>query len=171
MLQEQFRQKNRRRSREHKSQRCEKALEYTRAHQWFVNVEIKDATGTPADATIVKAVVTMIHELGMNDLVLVSSFNHAYLQQVKVLEPRLATGALVDKYVQDPVALLKELGAQAYNPSKKVINAEQVQALRAAGFAVNVWTVNEEEEMRELIEMGVSGIITDYPQKLRELLK
>jgi glycerophosphoryl diester phosphodiesterase len=149
----------------------QEALEYTRAHQWFVNVEIKDATGTPADATIVKAVVDLIRELGMNELVLVSSFNHAYLKQVKALQPSLATGALVDKYQPDPVTLVKELGAQAYHPSRKVINAEQIQALRQEGFAVYVWTVNDEDEMRELIAMGVSGIITDYPQLLGALIK
>jgi glycerophosphoryl diester phosphodiesterase len=149
----------------------QEALEYTRAHQWFVNVEIKDATGTPVDDKIVKAVVELIRELGMNDLVLISSFHHDYLRQVKALQPSLAIGALVDRNVDDPVALVKDLGAQAYHPSKKVINAEQVQALRQAGFDVYVWTVNEEDEMRKFIEMGVSGIITDYPQKLRELLK
>jgi glycerophosphoryl diester phosphodiesterase len=149
----------------------QEALEYTRAHQWFVNVEIKDAAGTPGDDTIVKAVVDLIRELGMNDLVLVSSFHHDYLRQVKVLQPSLATGALVDRNVDDPVALVKELNAQAYHPSKKVINAEQVQALRNEGIAVYVWTVNEEDEMRKFIEMRVSGIITDYPQRLKELIK
>lgn len=149
----------------------QEALEYTRAHQWFVNVEIKDAAGTPADAKIVKAVVDLIREIGMTRLVLISSFNHDYLRQVKALNPQLDTGALVDEYIEDPVALLQDLGAQAYHPSKKVIKAEQVLALRQADFAVYVWTVNNEDEMQKFIDMGVSGIITDYPQKLKELVK
>lgn len=147
------------------------ALEYTRAHQWFVNVEIKDAIGTPADATIVRAIVSLIRELGMSSLVLISSFNHEYLKQVKILQPSLATGALVDVFVPDPVTMLKELSAQAYHPSKDVIIDKQVKELRQAGYDVYVWTVNEEDEMRKFIEMGVSGIITDFPQKLNEILK
>jgi glycerophosphoryl diester phosphodiesterase len=147
------------------------ALEYTRAHQWFVNVEIKDATGTPADATIVRAIVSLVRELGMSSLVLISSFNHEYLKQVKALQPSLATGALVDVFVPDPETMLKELSAQAYHPSKEVIIDKQVKELRQAGYDVYVWTVNEEDEMRKFIEMGVSGIITDFPQKLNEIIK
>lgn len=147
------------------------ALEYTRAHQWFVNVEIKDATGTPADSTIVRAIVSLIRELGMSSLVLISSFNHEYLKQVKTFQPSLATGALADVFVPDPVKMLKELSAQAYHPSKEVIIDKQVQELRLAGYDIYVWTVNKEDEMRKFIEMGVSGIITDFPQKLNESIK
>jgi len=141
------------------------ALEFTREHDWWVNVEIKDASGTPADETIVERVLDLIEELKMGDLVLISSFNHNYLLQVKALQPKLAIGALVNDEVADPVKLMRDLDAQAFHPALKVVHPEQVQALRQEGYAVYVWTVNKEEDIRALIKMGASGIFTDFPQR------
>jgi glycerophosphoryl diester phosphodiesterase len=60
--------------------------------------------------------------------------------------------------------------AQAYNPRKSAVRAGTVQALRSAGFDVYTWTVNSQRTMRKLIGMGVSGIITDFPQTLTKVL-
>jgi glycerophosphoryl diester phosphodiesterase len=142
------------------------ALEFTQSNQWWVNVEIKDASGTTADAIIVQEVVKLVDMLGMEEQVLISSFKWDYLKQAKALNPNLATGVLVDKLVVDPLALMAELEAQAFHPGIKVTYAEQVKLLRENGYAVNVWTVNDVSDMEKLIEMGVTGIITDFPQSL-----
>lgn len=147
------------------------ALQYTKDHQWWVNVEIKDASKTPADAVIVSKVVALIEELGMQDQVLISSFNHDYLRQVKAIDASIPTGALVNQLVMDPLALMKDLDAQAFHPGKKYTYAKQVQALRDAGYDVNVWTVNDEAEVLDLIEIGVTGIITDYPQQIKPIFE
>jgi glycerophosphoryl diester phosphodiesterase len=80
----------------------QEALEFTQSNQWWVNVEIKDASGTPADVIIVPEVVKLVETLGMEDQVLISSFNWDYLSQVKALNPNLATGVLTNKLVMDP---------------------------------------------------------------------
>lgn len=146
------------------------ALEFTRQNQWRVNIEIKDASGTPGDAFVVEKVVELVQELEMIESVLISSFNHSYLLRVKTAEPAIVTAALVEKADPDPVALLQRLGAQAYNPGRNAINRKTVQAVRAAGYDVYVWTVNDEREMRKLIEWGVSGLFTDFPQVLNGVL-
>ena len=46
-----------------------------------------------------------------------------------------------------------------------------VAEVQAAGFAVVPWTVNRPETMRRLLELGVDGMITDYPDRLLELLR
>ena len=148
----------------------QEALEFTQTNQWWVNVEIKDASGTPADAIIVSEVVKLVEMLGMEDQVLISSFNWDYLSQVKALNPKLATGVLANKLVMDPLALMEELDAQAFHPGIKVTYAEQVKLLRENGYDVNVWTVNEVADMEKLLEMGVTGIITDFPQRLYPVL-
>lgn len=146
------------------------ALEFTREHNWRVNIEIKDASNTPGDAFVVEKVVELVKVLDMVDRVIISSFNHDYLKRVKAVDPDLVTAALVDRAVADAVALLEETGAQAYNPGLKYVDEATVRAVREAGFDVLVWTVNEEEDMRRLIEWGVSGIFTDYPQRLNAVL-
>lgn len=146
------------------------ALIFTKDNNWWVNIEIKDASGTAADAVIVSKVVALVEELEMQDQVLISSFNFEYLKQVKNLNKDLPTGVLVNKIIQDPVALMKELDAQAFHPGMKVTFEKQVNLLLDEGYEVNVWTVNEESDMQKLIQMGVTGIITDFPQRAFLLL-
>ena len=51
------------------------------------------------------------------------------------------------------------------------LNLDDLHALRRAGIGVFVWTVNDEKAMRALIDAGVTGIITDFPQTLTALLR
>ena len=147
------------------------ALKFTMDKNWSVNVEIKDVSGTAGDADIVQKTVALIEEMGMQEQVIISSFNLDYLVQVKQLAPDLKTAALVDE-MDDPLKLLQDIGADAINPSYKSIkDLSIIQTIRDAGYEVYVWTVNDEENMMKLINAGVSGIITDYPQLLVEVFK
>jgi glycerophosphoryl diester phosphodiesterase len=146
------------------------ALVFTRDHDWHVNVEIKDLRHTPGDSQVVPGVLALLEELGLVDRVLVSSFKHAYLREIGRRNPRIATGALVDKAHADPNSLLRRLGARAYHPSLTAFRREQVSGLQAHGFRVNVWTVNDPEVMKSLMNAGVNGIFTDFPQILTPLV-
>ncbi len=147
------------------------ALDFTRDHQWHVNIEIKDLSGKPGDREIAEKVVALVNELEMADSVIISSFNHSYIQRVKTADSRIVTAALVNAPDPDPVALLSRLNAQAYNPDIKTLNFSQIQAVTKAGKAVYVWTVNDETTMRKLMDAGVSGIFTDFPQVLKKVLE
>jgi glycerophosphoryl diester phosphodiesterase len=147
------------------------ALEFTRDAHWRVNIEIKDATGTPGDVDVVEKVVALVGELGMQEQVIISSFNHAYLRRVKTANAALATAALVEHGDPDPAALVRDLGAQGYNPRFKDIPPKSIPALREAGVDVYVWTVNDPDDMRALIQYGATGIISDFPQLVKEILQ
>lgn len=141
------------------------ALELTKARAWSVNIEIKDASGRTCDPWIVEKTVALVREFGMEAAVIISSFNHAYLERVKKAAPEIQVAALIDKPVNDPIAILKKLDAVALNPNLKYLDEQTVQAVRAAGFGVLVWTVNEQADMEKLIRWGVTGLITDYPDR------
>jgi glycerophosphoryl diester phosphodiesterase len=145
------------------------ALLFTHQRGWRVNVEIKDATGTPGDAFVVEKVVALIEELDMLEQALVSSFNHAYLVRARAASERLFTAALVEAPVADPVALARNLGAQGYNPPQSIPPTD-IPAIRRAGIDVHVWTVNDPGLMRDMAGHGASAIITDFPQVLRGVL-
>jgi glycerophosphoryl diester phosphodiesterase len=147
------------------------ALQFTKDQNWRVNIEIKTAAGTPSDATIVEKVVALVQQLDMVERVMISSFNHSYLQRVKAANPRIITAALVDKADPDPLALLKRLNAQAYNPSYRVITPGAIKPIREAGFDVFIYTVNDLPTMKTLVEAGASGIFTDFPQLLKDIVK
>jgi glycerophosphoryl diester phosphodiesterase len=147
------------------------ALLFTQAKNWSVNIELKDLSGKPGDSDIVRKTVVLIGEMGMTQQVIISSFNLDYLVQVKQINPNIKTAALV-KEMEDPLKLLQEIGADAINPSfKSIKDLTIIQTLRNEGYDVYVWTVNDEATMMTLINAGVSGIITDYPQRLFEVLE
>lgn len=60
---------------------------------------------------------------------------------------------------------------QAINPYFKMLNKRKVDKIHSRGQKIITWTVNEKEDMKRMIEMGVDGIITNYPDRLIELLK
>lgn len=149
----------------------EEALQFTKDHHWRVNVEIKDLSRTPGDAVVVEKVIGLIEKLGMTQDVIVSSFKHEYLTQAKTINPQIVTAALVEEKVDDPIALVKSLNAQALNPGIKVIgDLSKIRVLRDAGIDVYVWTVNDVPTMQKLIAAGVSGIFTDDPLLLKNVL-
>ena len=148
----------------------EEALALTKTLKWKVNVEIKDATGETCDPWIVERTAAMIRKMDMASSVIVSSFNHEYLVRMKKAAPEIALGVLTDKPVPDPVSLLKRVGAAAYHPNYRYLDRKTVQDVRAAGYDVNVWTPNLVRNFQELVEWGVTGIITDYPDRALEFL-
>jgi len=65
---------------------------------------------------------------------------------------------------------VKAAGGRHWSPDWRDIDEAQVKNAHELGVRVIVWTVNGSEEMRKLIDMGVDGIITDYPDRLRNVL-
>jgi len=149
------------------------ALEFTRDHDWRVNVELKKQPTEELDRVIVGKAVALVEELGMDDGqgVVISSFRHDYLKTVKNLNPRIPIQAITSKAIRDLPAYLDELGADTCNPKVTAWNYKRLGELAAQGIAFNVWTVDDELTMKALIDTGVSGIITNYPQTLVGVLK
>lgn len=148
----------------------QEALEFTKAAGWRVNVEIKDATGEACDPWIVERTAAMIQKMGMSSSVIVSSFNHAYLVRMKQAAPEIAVAALTDKPVPDIVGTLSRIGAVAWHPNYRYLNEKSVREVREAGFDVNVWTPNEVNDFSDLVRWGVTGLITDFPDRALALL-
>ncbi len=149
----------------------EEALAFTRDHNWRVNVEIKDSSGTSGDVDIVEKVVALIEMMGMVDQVVISSFNHSYVQRAQAANPDIELAALFYRSVPNTIAALERLGVQAYNPSDNIIEPEAIPNLRSEGIEVNIYTVNDEARMRALVEALASGIFTDFPQTLTQVLQ
>ena len=150
------------------------ALKWSRVAGLAVNVEIKDMLGGD-DAGLVREVVRLVRASGMADRVLVSSFRPASLELFCALCPEVAVGLLLDeKALAAPtaeiVARLRDLGAAALHPSVRGLRPGRVGEVRAAGFDVNVYTVNREEDILMLAREGATGIITDFPARTLAVL-
>jgi len=148
----------------------EETLEFTKKSKWKVNIEIKSFPFETDNFELVEKVVDQINQFKMEKMVMVSSFNHAYIKQVKKLNPRITTGALVDKPLNNPANYLKEIEADVYDVSVSAISLDEIELLQSKGFSVIIWTVNDEKTMKDLIKVRVDGVITDFPQKLKTIL-
>jgi glycerophosphoryl diester phosphodiesterase len=94
-------------------------------------------------------------------------------------------GIDIDDFGGDPVAAVKSFGADAISPLhgdpqggavywpeyKPFTTSELVERAHRAGLEVVPWTVNDRPTMEKLIDDGVDGLITDYPDRLRQLLE
>ena len=103
-------------------------------------------------------------------MTIVSSFDHVMLAEVRRLAPRIATGVLTSDRLYRVREYLEALDADAYHPADHVDRAT-VKELTGAGLLVNVWTINTRPCMRALIDAGVTGIFTDYPNRLAEVVR
>ena len=106
---------------------------------------------------------SQIYDTGINGI----TRNQASMLKTQT---QITTGRRVLTPSDDPVGLLGSLRADAYHPGLEGLERAAVEAARNAGYGVNVWTVNEKDDMRRLLEWGVSGIFTDFPDRLVEVL-
>ena len=110
-------------------------------------------------------------ERGLLERTLFSSFDDAYLAELARVAPGCRRALLLEpKTASRPLERARSVGAEALNPWLGLATRELVDAAHDEGLAVYVFTANREEEMRRLLEIGVDGIFTDYPDRLRALL-
>jgi glycerophosphoryl diester phosphodiesterase len=142
------------------------ALIFTQEMDWRINLELKEIPTPMESFPIVERVIDLINELAIDhERVIISSFNHTWLRRVRQLDPRLAVQALVGPLPQDPTPEF-----QVYNAWEQAVDEAAVRAAVQDGLSVNLYTVNEVDAMRRFIDAGVSGLFTDYPQRLVALL-
>jgi len=101
---------------------------------------------------------------------LVSSFHWPTVRALADLRPRVRTGILTCSRLLDPVGDLRRARAHALCQEHTLADRALVRAVHRAGFEIHVWTANQPADLRRMIRLGVDGIITDYPARLRRLL-
>ncbi len=143
-------------------------LNNCRKYDFPVNLEIKDQAGTAVDKIIIGQVLDLLKETDTAHLVLLSSFNHDYLRQMKRFNPTIATAALVKKHPENLLVYLRDLGVDAYHPDQLITDNVLIRELTAAGIRVNLWTVNSLNRAQYFIKAGATFIYTDWPQRMVE---
>jgi glycerophosphoryl diester phosphodiesterase len=132
----------------------------------LVNVEVKDADPRAAEAVVDLLAGRPTGQGELPDAVLVSSFDLATVDRVHELAPDLTTGFL--SFGLDPhsaLAIAVEHGHAAVHPDVWTLANIDVAAFvgraHALGVQVNVWTVNDVEQLEQLRDAGVDAVITD----------
>lgn len=134
----------------------------------ITNIELK--TGVLEYPGIEEKVYAMIKEYGMQERVMISSFNHHSVLRFKKLAPEIKCGLLSDSWLIDTGAYVAKTGVECYHPIFNNMTDEYVKDLRDHGIEINVWTVNEEADVREMMRVGVDAIIGNFPDRAAAII-
>lgn len=136
-------------------------LAFVKQQKLSVNVEIKSLQND--DTKNASAVLRLIHDHGIEDQCLLSAFNHDILRLLKSLDSKVITAALVEiEHPADVLNYLQTSGFQGYHIEDCMVDVAIVKELQSAGIFVSVYTVNEALRKQELLDMGISAVITDF---------
>lgn len=133
-----------------------------------VNIEIKNVPVDPdhdPTCALADAVVGLLHERGGRDRVIVSSFGLATVDRVRAIDPGIPTALLtfIDPMGPRAIELAAGHGHRAIHPHVATVDPAFVALAHDHDLAVNVWTVDDPERIRELADWGVDGIVTNVP--------
>ncbi len=138
----------------------------------LLNIELK--TISLHDNGLERAVIARVEQHGLDDRVLLSSFNPLSLRRARRIAPHVPVGFLYGPGLPGPLRqawLALAPPHAARHPEHEMVDAHYIAWARRRGYQVNVWTVDDPDEMRRLIGLGVDGIITNVPDVLRSVLE
>lgn len=142
----------------------------------FYNIEIKslpegDKIFHPAPAEFVELVMKVIKENQMEDYVTIQSFDFRSLQYLHQHYPDIKTVMLIEASDKNSFRKqIKDIGftPTVYSPEFTLVTPELIKECHDLNMKIIPWTVNDKKKINELREMGVDGIITDYPNLFNE---
>lgn len=146
-----------------------------------LQIEIKRQADDKRYTGIEVKVLEALRRNSMLDDAAVISFDFPTLQDIKALEPRLQTCALISsRYLKrfnawwKPASVVDDLATHGFDcvgVKHSRMTRQLFEALRASGFQVGVWTVNEPSAIRAFAEMGVDFITSDRPDLLNGIVR
>lgn len=149
----------------------EEAIERCR-HRALLLIEIK------ADF-LAEKVLQIVYEMDALSHVVIQSFNPETLRRVKLIDATVPTALLIGKLPAAPsrvrarkmVKQVLEVGANALAIWHATLTPPFFEEMRKRAVTVWAWTVDEELVMRDMVQMGVQGIITNHPERLNRVLE
>lgn len=134
-----------------------------------VNVELKPSA--PWDIGLERKCVALAEEFGLTQRVIYSSFHFSRLRRLRLIDQNIPSALLYEKWKSLLIRPLGHRGRAAVHPEfADMFRREAVERLHRAGQKVNVWTVNEPEDVRRLAALDVDAIITNKPDLVRQVL-
>ncbi len=142
------------------------AFELTLELDWFLNLELKTQPAPQDDFDLLSAVLELADEVGIGaDRLLFSSARFAWLKTLKQRRPEFEVQAILGLFPEDPIDFSDPF-FDTFNPRYTRVSADQLKKQVDRGLKLNPYSVNDDETIARHIEIGVSGLITDFPQRV-----
>ena len=142
----------------------------------FYNIETKtnpefDGVFHPKPEEFVELLMAVIKEKGIEEQVIIQSFDFRTLIYLHQKYPAIKTAMLIEDFDKRTLeGQLKDLGftPTIYSPAYKLVDDKLIEKCHAKNIKIIPWTVNDKPTIDKLKKMGVDGIITDYPNLFNE---
>ena len=138
-----------------------------------INIEMKPLEPFVNRKLAYNSIYESIVEYNCIDRVIVSSFDHGALLELKEAYPMIKTGLLYARSLtlQETLDMIETFKADAIHPHHSVLTPEIAAACREKGILMNPWTVDCEPDVLKCKELGVTGIISNVPDIVLKILK
>ena len=150
-------------------------LQRTNAETVQFNIETKRVPSSPENiddgftggeaGPFELAILALVEETGLQDRVVVQSFDHRSLQTIRAIDTEIRLAALTTRG-ETKIRVYNGYGFDIWSPRARDLTPELLADAQSLGLLVIPWTVNDTAEMATLIEMGVDGLISDRPDLL-----
>lgn len=144
-------------------------LEWLKTNQLQCNIEIKSSL--ESYMKIEAPLIGLIREYGLSERIIISSFNHYSIVYCYRIAPEIEIAPLYAEGLFMPWIYSESIKAKGMHPNHKVSPNEIIKAAEEYGIQVRPYTVNKEQDMRRLFEIGCSAFITDDPVKALKIRK
>lgn len=158
---------------------------------WTIEVKVDPTDPRERDTRhrLVEGVLQAIHDARIEERCFVHSFDWAVLDLSRELDPALLRSALAvvghtyregsewlgsvrwEDHRHDLAGAASALGAQVVSPHYLTCDRPFVDRAHELGLGVLPWTVNEPDDLRRMVDVGVDGLVTDYPDRAVALLR
>lgn len=141
----------------------------------YFNIETKclpagDGRFHPKPEEFVELLMAVIKEKQVEERVIIQSFDFRTLKYLHEKYPSIKTAMLIeDSDENDFDGQLNKLGytPQYYSPNHTLVDEKLVKQCHDKGMKIIPWTVNDPKQFKKLKKLGIDGVITDYPDKIK----
>ncbi|WED22780.1 glycerophosphoryl diester phosphodiesterase [Vibrio sp. JC009] len=141
----------------------EELLVFCAENQVGINLELKVHCESQVEA-LVKSVATVIRQSSFPaGQLLISSFSKGAIEEIKQALPEIRIGYITEEETTDYLQELARLDMYSVHVNQKILTQPMAEAILAAGYELNIWTMNNPEKRNDFEQIGVSNIITDDP--------
>ena len=149
---------------------CETVGDETYYDMVIPNVEIKSSVYYYEE--LEKKTMELIERFGLKERIIISSFNHLSALSCKDFMSDIKTGALVGNGgIANAGYYCKKFGFECYHPGIEGLTKEEVELCHKNGIEVNVWTINNMDDLENMYEWGCDGVITNCPDVCKSWLE
>ena len=142
----------------------EEAINFLKNEKPTIVIEIKEPETT-------EKVLKIVKKENLENKIIIVSFWFDALRKIKEIAPEVKTGALFRKKVKDMISLIREIRADGLGLEYHSVDEKIVKECHRNKIEINAWTVNEFEDIRKMIKLGVDIISSNYPNRVLEILK